>query len=70
MHVYADLLSQFELWTIANEIIRLSHLPQVNQLNQSSTIIHTACPQCSRPMERVGWLCDRCKIVTNLCSVW
>ncbi|PVD30506.1 hypothetical protein C0Q70_09773 [Pomacea canaliculata] len=66
---YIDLLGHFELWPLANEIISLSHLPQVNQLNQVSTTTHTACPQCSRVMERTGWLCDRCKTRTNLCSI-
>ncbi|KAK7109667.1 GATOR2 complex protein WDR24-like isoform X2 [Littorina saxatilis] len=66
---YIDLLSRFRLWTIASEVIALSHLPQVMQLNQSSTSIHTACPHCMRTMERSGWLCDRCKSVVNMCSI-
>ncbi|XP_076468926.1 GATOR2 complex protein WDR24-like [Babylonia areolata] len=66
---YIDLLSRYELWTVANEVISLSHLPQVSQMNQMSTTIHTACPLCCRVMERAGWLCDKCKEVVNLCSI-
>ncbi|KAL8586391.1 hypothetical protein ACOMHN_023006 [Nucella lapillus] len=66
---YIDLLSRFELWTMANEVICLSNLPQVSQMNQASTTIHTACPHCSRVMEHAGWFCYKCKKVVNLCSI-
>ncbi|XP_041367417.1 GATOR complex protein WDR24-like [Gigantopelta aegis] len=66
---YIDLLGRFKLWTKANEVIKLSSLPQVYMLNQQSTVIHTACSRCNRPMHRAGWLCDRCKVVLNLCSI-
>nr|KAG5698058.1 hypothetical protein BaRGS_016706 [Batillaria attramentaria] len=67
---YIDLLSRFQLWTIACEVIALSHLPQVCQMNQASTTIYTACSQCSRRLENNSWVCDRCKIVTNICCIW
>ncbi|KAK7484912.1 hypothetical protein BaRGS_00023832 [Batillaria attramentaria] len=66
---YIDLLSRFQLWTIACEVIALSHLPQVCQMNQASTTIYTACSQCSRRLENNSWVCDRCKIVTNICCI-
>lgn len=66
---YIDLLSRFQLWTTACEIIALSHLPQVMQMNQVSTTIHTACAHCSRRLEHNSWVCDRCKIFTNICSI-
>ncbi|XP_048745682.2 GATOR complex protein WDR24-like isoform X1 [Ostrea edulis] len=66
---YLDLLARFQLWTTANKIIKLSHLPQVNMLNQQSTRIHVNCHRCNRPLQRVGWLCDRCKLVVNNCSL-
>lgn len=66
----ADLLARFQLWTTANKIIKLCHLPIVSSLNQQSTRIHVNCHRCNRPLQRVGWLCDRCKLVINNCSVW
>lgn len=66
---YIDLLSRFQLWTIANEVISLSQLPQVSQLNQESTTIRTECPSCSRVLELSGWWCQKCHKVTNLCGI-
>ncbi|KAJ8314741.1 hypothetical protein KUTeg_006891 [Tegillarca granosa] len=63
------MLHRFQLWSKANEIIKLSHLPQISMMNQQSTVIHINCNSCSRPLQRVGWLCDRCKLVTNRCSI-
>lgn len=66
---YIELLGRFSLWSICNEVIKLSHLPQISMMNQQSTIIHLRCNKCNRPLQRCGWLCDRCKLVTNLCSI-
>lgn len=66
---YLDLLARFQLWTTSNKIIKLCHLPLVSSLNQQSTRIHINCHRCNRPLQRVGWLCDRCKLVINNCSV-
>lgn len=66
----SDLLARFQLWTTSNKIIKLCHLPLVSSLNQQSTRIHINCHRCNRPLQRVGWLCDRCKLVINNCSVW
>ena len=67
---FSELLSRFELWTKSNEVISLSHLPQVHQLNQQSTVIRTECPTCSKVLERAGWWCHKCRTVVNLCSIW
>lgn len=66
---YIDLLRRFKLWTIANEVIKLSELSQVSMLNQQSTTIHVNCNVCNKPLHRSGWLCDRCKMITNKCCV-
>ncbi|ELT99584.1 hypothetical protein CAPTEDRAFT_201741 [Capitella teleta] len=66
---YIDLLGRFEMWTRATEIIRMSGHPAVGALNQLSTTIHTHCSQCSKPLLRSGWLCDRCNGQLNVCSV-
>lgn len=67
---YLDQLARYRLWNIATEIIKLSWIPNINQLNQQSTTIHTCCGKCGKPLQRSGWLCDRCHITdTALCGV-
>lgn len=66
---YIELLGRFKLWTIANYVIKLSNLHQVSILNQQSTSIHVNCNVCQRPLHRSGWLCDRCKTITNQCCI-
>lgn len=42
----------------------------MTQLNQQSTRINTNCGKCSKPLQRAGWLCDRCHTSEYaLCSV-
>ncbi|KAJ8939609.1 hypothetical protein NQ318_012332 [Aromia moschata] len=57
---YIEILSRFRLWNVATQVIKLSWLPSVYQLNQQSTRINTNCGKCAKPLQRVGWLCDRC----------
>ncbi|XP_044271447.1 GATOR complex protein WDR24 [Tribolium madens] len=57
---YIELLSRFQLWNIATQIIKLSWIPAVEQLNQQSTRFNTNCSKCSKALQRIGWLCDRC----------
>ncbi|KAK6165695.1 hypothetical protein SNE40_022574 [Patella caerulea] len=67
---YIEILGYYELWTVSAEIIKLCHIGQVSSLNQQSTTIHTYCSQCSRQiLGKVGWLCEKCKSVTNSCSI-
>ncbi|ESP01778.1 hypothetical protein LOTGIDRAFT_139155, partial [Lottia gigantea] len=66
---YIELLGYYELWTVSAEVIKLCHLSSVNSLNSQSTTIHTYCSQCSRPLMKAGWLCEKCKTVTNKCSL-
>ncbi|CAH1154060.1 unnamed protein product [Phaedon cochleariae] len=57
---YIEVLNRYRLWNIATQVIKLSWLPSVYQLNQQSTRINTNCSRCAKPLQRVGWLCDRC----------
>lgn len=42
----------------------------MNQLNQQSTRFNTNCSKCNKPLQRIGWLCDRCHSSEYaLCSV-
>ncbi|GFN78137.1 WD repeat-containing protein 24-like [Plakobranchus ocellatus] len=66
---YIDLLARFELWSVSNTVIKQSRLLGVRSMNQVSTVYHTQCPKCSKACERAPWLCDKCKQVTNICSI-
>ncbi|XP_064647525.1 GATOR2 complex protein WDR24-like isoform X2 [Lineus longissimus] len=66
---YIDLLSRFELYCVAAEVIKSSDHPSVSSLNQQSTSFHTNCDKCGKPLIKAGWTCDRCKKMTNLCSI-
>ncbi|KAG5887490.1 hypothetical protein JTB14_023676 [Gonioctena quinquepunctata] len=67
---YIEVLSRYRLWNIVTQVIKLSWLPAVYQLNQQSTRINTNCSKCTKPLQRVGWLCDRCHSSEYaLCSI-
>ncbi|KAJ8910391.1 hypothetical protein NQ315_003512 [Exocentrus adspersus] len=67
---YIELLSRFRLWNVATQVIKLAWLPSVFQLNQQSTRFNTNCSKCAKPLQRVGWLCDRCHSShCALCSI-
>ncbi|XP_018335579.1 GATOR complex protein WDR24 [Agrilus planipennis] len=67
---YIDLLGRYRLWDIAAQVIKLSWIPSINQMSQQSTRINTNCGKCSKPLQRAGWLCDRCHSSEySLCSV-
>ncbi|KAH9519102.1 WD repeat-containing protein 24 [Bulinus truncatus] len=68
-YAYIDLLGRYKLWTIANVVIKQSKLASICSLNQESTVVHTMCYKCSRACERSAWLCDKCKRVTDICSI-
>lgn len=57
---YIELLTQYKLFNVASQVIKLSWIPSVLQLSQMSTRINTNCSKCSKPLQRIGWLCDRC----------
>lgn len=66
---YIDLLGRLQLWTVANQIIKLSSLHAVSSLNQASTTVHTSCGRCSKPLTKSGWYCERCRDLVFPCSV-
>lgn len=67
---YLELLNRFQLWTIANKIIKLSNIPNVSVLNQNSTSINTLCGGCNKPIPKTsGWYCNKCKKNAAPCSV-
>ncbi|XP_058965127.2 GATOR2 complex protein WDR24 [Pocillopora verrucosa] len=66
---YIDLLGRLQLWSVANQIIKLSSLPAVSTLNQESTTVYTSCGRCSKPLTKSGWYCERCRSLVFSCSV-
>ncbi|XP_067618817.1 GATOR2 complex protein WDR24 [Eurosta solidaginis] len=60
--MYIDLLHRNQLWNEACEVVNLSWLRSVRELNQQSTSVHTNCGECGRPLAgSVGWYCQKCK---------
>lgn len=66
---YIDLLSRFQMWNVIARVLSLSCLPSVSSLNQQSTLVHTLCGGCQKPLTRSGWFCDRCKAVPAPCAI-
>lgn len=66
---YIELLHRLQLWSAANEIIRICPIDDIRAINQKSTTVHTNCPGCGRPLYKVGWACEHCNKPTNTCSV-
>ncbi|CAB4010843.1 Hypothetical predicted protein [Paramuricea clavata] len=70
---YIDLLSRLQMWTISAEIINISNLPALTELNQMSTTFHTICSNagCRKPLalDKCGWSCAKCKSLTPACSI-
>lgn len=57
---YVDLLHRHQMWNEATEIINMSWIPSVSQLNEQSTVIQTTCGECGRTLQK-GWYCKHCK---------
>ncbi|XP_028401189.1 GATOR complex protein WDR24-like isoform X2 [Dendronephthya gigantea] len=70
---YLDLLSCLQMWTISAEIINISNLPALTELNQTSTTVHTLCSneKCRKPLppDKCGWTCAKCKSLSPACSI-
>uniref|UniRef100_A0A0A9YPZ5 GATOR2 complex protein WDR24 n=1 Tax=Lygus hesperus TaxID=30085 RepID=A0A0A9YPZ5_LYGHE len=65
---YISLLNQHQLFTHANEIIKLAWIPEVNQLNQQSTTVNISCNQCNKVIPQGTRLCGNCSSSVT-CSV-
>lgn len=67
---YIELLNSFHLWTVATSIITLSHLPNINNMNQESTNISLRCGTCGKLNHGSGpFICKNCSIETCVCAV-
>jgi len=68
---YIELLQRLQLFTTANEIIRLCPLERVNTMNCQSTTILSSCGFCGRSLVRkLGiWWCEKCRKSPSTCSV-
>lgn len=68
---YIELLHRFELWYVATQVITLSNLKIVNELNQSSTSVKIICGFCGNrtPNTAAPNLCKNCGTDTTLCAI-
>jgi len=68
---YVDLLQRLQLFTKANEIVRLCPLGSVNTMNHESTTVHSSCGNCGKILARNSgtWWCERCLRSPSTCSV-
>lgn len=66
---YIELLHRHQLFNEATEIINMSWIRSVCELNEQSTTMHTNCGDCSKPLSS-GWYCNKCKSAqSSKCSV-
>lgn len=69
LFAYVDQLHRFQLFCEAADITRCAGDPQVKQMSQQSTTVHTSCSQCSKPLLDSGLYCGACKRTTGACSL-
>lgn len=72
VHSYLELLSHFELWNIANQVIILnSDMDSVRCLNQQSTTVHAACDLCDKalPGDPSAGFCSNCLRFASKCCI-
>lgn len=66
---YIDLLQRHQFWNEATEIIKLSWVRRVCQVNQQSTSVHINCGECGRIVSN-SCFCNKCKsLQSSKCSV-
>ena len=67
---YIDLLSRFQLWSVATKVITLSKIPNINGLNQNSTNVNLCCGVCGKLNHGTGpFICKNCNTNTCVCVV-
>lgn len=67
---YIDLLSRFQLWSVATQVTRLSRVPNIQQLNQNSTNVNLCCGSCGKVNHGIGpFTCKNCNTDTCVCAV-
>lgn len=68
---YIDLLQRHQFWHEATEIVKLSWLRRVCQVNQQSTSVHINCGECGRLVSNAtSCYCNKCKsLQSSKCSV-
>lgn len=67
---YIELLSRFQLWSEMTQVITLSKLSNILQLNQSSTSVNLCCGMCGKLNHSSGpFVCQNCKTDTSICCL-
>lgn len=65
---YIGLLRRFCLWSVSNQVVKLSTSRAISCLSQASTTLHVNCSHCKRPMNG-GAGCGRCRRCASMCAV-
>lgn len=60
LYSYVDLLSMFQLWTQATEMIKFCGEPTLGVLNKTATRLYPSCGNCKKPLQP-GGACPKCK---------
>lgn len=66
---YLDLLSQLQLWTVRNEILRAVTWEDLRENTKTKTVFHASCPFCKQGLTPSSFQCDSCKRVVCFCSL-
>nr|CCA22503.1 conserved hypothetical protein [Albugo laibachii Nc14] len=77
MH-YIEMLHQFRMYRVANEIILKCNDSAIRQMNMKSTFVYSNCANCQKPIESAGFtsnsilqpaLCPHCNSMPAQCSI-
>lgn len=66
---YLDSLSRRRQWIASAHLTQLSWISAVSRASQRSTTVYSSCSTCRKPLQRAGWLCDRCGRRPAACAV-
>lgn len=58
---YIELLHRYQLWNVATNIMNNCSIPAVQEVNQQSTSVVTACGTCNRNLGKTPSFCEKCK---------
>eukprot|EP00842_Homolaphlyctis_polyrhiza_P004549 jgi/Hompol1/5095/HPOL_000491-RA len=71
---YLDMLKRCRMWNVATTVINSCPLTAIRLINQESTLIHTSCPRCHKPIMqnplRPSWSCESCRRLLDGCVIW
>lgn len=66
---YIEILTQFQMLSIAACITKICPIKQVKETSQQSTLFSVGCARCSKPLQSRNNSCQKCETTLNICSV-